>query len=337
MRALAECRGCPDDRDIGGVDATFRLSLSPARRLPGSNVQSHRTWVDGVELHWTEQGTGSPLLILHGLGDSQHTWGAVAAHLARKHRVLSLDLAGCGLSARPDATYGLDWHARLVAAWLDRIDVRELDVLGHSYGGGVALWLLLHRASSIRKLALVAPGGLGLQVSPLLRLSALLSLFEQGGQRLIGPITQLLLRCFGGSLSASQRRMLYRMNTRPGTARAFARTVRDVIDWRGQTRHVLQRVHEVAELPSIALFWGERDRVIPVEQGEALCGLLENCSLWRLPGAGHFLHWEAPQVLAEAVLAYLNGPHRGRSRLVKQHAAKFRPAPRERRIRESVA
>jgi pimeloyl-ACP methyl ester carboxylesterase len=217
-----------------------------------------------------------------------------------------------------------------------RLDIQELDVLGHSYGGGVASWLLLHRASSIRQLALVAPGGLGLQVSPLLRLSALLALFEVGGQRLIGPITQLLLRCCGGSLSASQRRVLYRMNTSPGTARAFVRTVRDVIDWRGQRRHVLQRVHEIAELPSIALFWGERDRVIPVQQGEALCGLLENCSLWRLPGAGHFLRWEAPRVLAEAVLVYLGAQDLRRSRLVEQHAAKFRPAPRE-LVRERVA
>jgi pimeloyl-ACP methyl ester carboxylesterase len=332
------------DEEVAQMTAMPEALLPPSsrpraeKRLPRSmHVQSRRTMIDGIELHWTEQGSGSPLLILHGLGDSQHTWGAVAAHLARQHRVLSLDLAGCGLSARPDGTYGLDWHARLVAAWLDRIDVRELDVLGHSYGGGVALWLLLHRSSSIRKLALVAPGGLGMQVSPLLRLSAFFGLFEVGGQHLIGPITQLLLRRYGGSLSASQRRMLYRMNTRPGTARAFTRTVRDVIDWRGQTRHVLQRVHEIAELPSIALFWGERDRVIPMRQGEALCGLLENCSLWRLPGAGHFLHWEAPHALAEAVLAFLDGPDRGRSRLVEQHAVKFRPAPRDRRIREPVA
>jgi pimeloyl-ACP methyl ester carboxylesterase len=311
---------------------------SAAKRLPCSTrVQSRRTRVDGVELHWTEQGTGSRLLILHGLGDSQHTWGAVAGHLARSHRVLSLDLAGCGLSSRPDGTYGLDWHSRLVAAWLDHIDVPQLDVLGHSYGGGVALWLLLHRASSIRKLALVAPGGLGLQVSPLLRLSALFGLFECGGQRLIGPITHLLLCRYGGSLSASQRRMLYRMNTYPGTARAFARTVRDVIDWHGQRRHVLHRVHEVAELPSIALFWGERDRVIPMRQGEALCRVLENCSLWRLPGAGHFLHWEAPRALAEAVLAFVDGPDRGRSRLVEQHALEFRPAPRDRCSREPIA
>jgi hypothetical protein len=76
----------------------------------------------------------------------------------------------------------------------------------------------------------------------------------------------------------------------------------------------LQRVREVEQLPSIALFWGERDRVIPIRHGEALCALLENCTLWRLPGAGHFLHWQAPRELASAVLAYLDGPWLGPSR-----------------------
>jgi hypothetical protein len=83
-----------------------------------------------------------------------------------------------------------------------------------------------------------------------------------------------------------------------------------VINWRGQTRQLLQRVHEVPQLPSIALFWGELDRVIPIRHGEALAASLEHCSLWRLPNTGHFLHWQAPQALAEAILAYLDGPPR---------------------------
>jgi pimeloyl-ACP methyl ester carboxylesterase len=264
--------------------------------------------IDGVLLHWTETGAGSPLLILHGLADSQHTWGAVTSALAQRYRVLCLDLPGCGRSGRPDASYGLDWQARLVAAWLDRLGLRTLDVLGHSYGGGVALWLLLYRASSIQKLALVAPGGLGTEVGLWLRLAATLGVVEAGGQLLIGPITRLLTHFHGCSLTASDRRALHGMNSSPGTGRAFTRTVRDVINWRGQTRHVLQRAHEVASLPSIAVFWGERDRVIPIRHGEALCSLLEHCTLRRLPGAGHFLHWQAPEELAKAVLSYLDDP-----------------------------
>lgn len=292
--------------------------------------------VDGVELHWTEQGEGSPLILLHGLADSQCTWGAVSAELARRYRVFGLDLPGCGLSGRPDASYSLDWQARVTASWLDRMGLPTYDVMGHSYGGGVALSLLLYRAKAIRKLALVAPGGLGSEVSPLLRLAAMGGLLEAAGQALIGPITRLIVRVHGRSLRDADRRLLCRINTFPGTARAFGRTVRDVINWRGQTRHLLSRVHEVEQLPSIALFWGEQDRVIPMHHGKALCSLLENCSLWPVPNAGHFLHWQAPTALARAIVAYLDAPGLSRSRL-RNPKHELRGAPRSGRARPPAA
>jgi len=261
--------------------------------------------INGVNLHWTEQGAGRPLIVLHGLADSQHTWAAVTAVLGRRYRVLCLDLPGCGLSGRPDATYSLDWQARMAVAWLDRLGLESYDVLGHSYGGGVALWLLLYRSRAVRKLALIAPGGLGSEVTPLLRLAAVFGCLEAAAELVIGPVTRLLLYLHGCSLPTAQRRMLCRLNSRPGTARAFARTVRDVMNWRGQTRHVLQRVHHIERLPPIGLFWGEQDRVIPIQHGRALCEALENCTLWSLPG-GHFLHWQAPRPLARAILTFLD-------------------------------
>lgn len=91
-------------------------------------------------------------------------------------------------------------------------------------------------------------------------------------------------------------------------ARAFARTVRDVISWGGQTRQFLDRAGEIQPLPAVALFWGEDDRIIPIRQGEELCAVLENCVLERFPGAGHFLHWERPHALAESLLGYLSAP-----------------------------
>jgi pimeloyl-ACP methyl ester carboxylesterase len=124
------------------------------------------------------------------------------------------------------------------------------------------------------------------------------------------------MMCLNGrSLPADERRLSRRMNSTAGTARAFARTVRDVIDWRGQTRHFLDRAREVRALPPMALFWGANDRIIPIRQGEALCSVLENCTLERFPGAGHFLHWERPQALADSLLAYLNAPGLPRARL----------------------
>lgn len=273
-----------------------------------TSASSHRMNVGGVELHWTEQGTGRPLIILHGLADSHQSWRSVSAELGRRFRVCALDLPGCGLSGRPDASYRLDYHARLTAAWLDQMDLCDVDVVGHSYGGGVALWLLLYRASAVRRLALVAPGGLGSEVSLLLRLAAVFGGLEAGAELLMAPIMGLLVRLCGRGLSAEDQRVICQLNRSPGTARAFVRTLRDVIDWRGQRRLLMQRIHEVDELPAIALFWGEQDRVIPVRHGLELCEQLENCLFWQLPGAGHFLQWEAPRELAGALREYLDAP-----------------------------
>jgi pimeloyl-ACP methyl ester carboxylesterase len=254
------------------------------------------------------RGAGSTVVVLHGLSDSEHTWWPVMAELGTRYRVFGLDLAGCGLSARPDASYSLDWHARLVAAWFDHVGITTCDVVGHSFGGGLAMWLLLYRAKAIRRLALVAPGGLGREVAGELRLAALPCVVERCGQPWMGAVTRLLTTVNGRSLPVAERRRLRRVNASPGSARAFARTVRDVIRWRGQTRAFRDRAMEVQSLPAIALFWGDDDRVIPIHQGEALCAALENCTLERFSGAGHFLHWERPHVLAASLLGYLDAP-----------------------------
>jgi pimeloyl-ACP methyl ester carboxylesterase len=275
-------------------------------------------------------------LLLHGLADSQHTWTAVAAELAKKYRVLALDLPGCGLSARPDAPYGLDWQACLADRWLQRLGIGEIDVVGHSYGGGMALWLLLYRANLVRKMGLISPGGLGVEVSPWLRLAAVFGI-ESLGEILLGPCARLFLALQGGGLGHADRALLHRLNCTPGTARALARTVKDVVDWRGQTRHVLHRIHQVERLPAIGLFWGDRDRVIPIEHGRALCSMLDNCTLWELEGGTHFLHWQAPKALAEALLTFLARGDLQPCVLRKGDHPRCRPEPPERPWRRASA
>jgi pimeloyl-ACP methyl ester carboxylesterase len=270
--------------------------------------------IDGVELHWSVRGTGSNIVVLHGLSDSERSWWPVMAELGRRHRVFGLDLPGCGLSGRPDASYTIDWQARLVAAWLDQLGIDECDVIGHSYGGGLAMWLLLYRAQKIRRLALVASGGLGRAVAPELRLAALPFVVERLGQAYMGKVTELLFN--GRALTAEDRARLLSFNTSPGTARAFARTVRDVINWRGQKRHFMDRARDAQALPAIALFWGDRDRIIPIAHAETLCSSIRGCTLHRFAGAGHFLHWERPEALAQALLDYLQRPDVARATIV---------------------
>src|SRR5690606_21024056 len=112
-------------------------------------------------------------------------------------------------------------------AFLDSLALEEVDLLGHSYGGGVAQYMLLKHRSRIRRLALVASGGLGRQVSVELRLASVPKVVELLGQPFMAPAAPIALQLAGGRVGEDEIAWLREVNAKPGTARAFARTVRD--------------------------------------------------------------------------------------------------------------
>jgi pimeloyl-ACP methyl ester carboxylesterase len=258
----------------------------------------------GVDLHVLDLGpdraaSGPPVLLLHGLCDSHLTWSRVAPALAARRRVLVVDLPGHGLSGRPNASYGLAWNAEIVGAALDVLDLGAIDLVGHSYGGGVAQWMLLTHRDRIRRLMLVSPGGLGRAVSMELRLGSLGAL-EHFGQPFFGVGTRIGLGLAGGHFEGHETHEIAWMNARPGTARAVSRTIADVIDLGGQSRHFLDRAHEVDELPPITIAWGDRDRVLPFAHAEASIAHIEGAHLVRYEGVGHFPHREiAPRFVRD--------------------------------------
>ncbi len=276
--------------------------------------------VSGVDLHWAEMGDGPPLVLLHGLTDSHRTWFRVAPELARTHRVLMPDLAGHGLSSRPDASYELSWHAKIVADWLDSLGVEPADVIGHSFGGGVAQWLLLERRARVRRLGLVSAGGLGREVSFSLRLAAIPGVVEAFGQPFMGVGTHIALRTLGAAYARHEIAELSWMNAQPGSARALARTVRDVIDMRGQRRHFFERAHEVAELPPIGVFWGAGDPVIPMAHAGSLMERVEGAQFTQFEGCGHFPHREQPDAFVAALRRFVDDPETRPVRLRRVHS-----------------
>jgi pimeloyl-ACP methyl ester carboxylesterase len=262
--------------------------------------------VRDVDLHWAELGDGRPLVLLHGLCDSHRTWLPVAPALARSRRVLMLDLAGHGESSRPDAPYTLDWHAGIVGAWIEKLGLREVDLVGHSYGGGVAQWMLLGHRSLVRRLTLEAAGGLGREVGAALRWASFPFFVERFGQPFMSFGTTQALNAAGGAFSDEEIAILAKFNSMPGTARAFSRSVRDVINGWGQHRHFLDRAREVTSLPPLAIFWGEEDPLIPIAHGIEAASLLKGTKLTRFPGVGHFPHRQEPARFVRELEAFLD-------------------------------
>jgi pimeloyl-ACP methyl ester carboxylesterase len=269
------------------------------------------TVIEGTSVAWTELGAGEPLVLLHGLGDSHRTWRRVAPRLAEQYRVLLPDLPGHGLSGRPDAPYTLDWYAGVMHGWLDALGVGMTSVVGHSYGGGVAQWMVLARRSRIDRLALVAPGGLGRTVNLGLRLASFPVLGRWLTQPLMHPGTHLMMRVgVGGTLRLEREEIALgaKRNSAPGTGRAFYRTVSGVMGLGGQTVQAWDRIHEVETLPPMAVFWGERDRILPIAHAHSAQKRIDGAALYSYPGVGHFVQLEASERFTADLLAFLHDP-----------------------------
>ena len=257
-----------------------------------------------MTLHWLEyghQGTRPPVVLLHGLNDAHLTWWQIAPELGRDRRVFALDLPGHGLSDRPDVDYTLAWYGQIVAHWIESLGVPEVDIVGHSLGGGIALVLLRVCRSRIRRLVLAAPGGLGREISFLLRLASLPGVVERMGQPFMGFGTWLALRRLQPKLPRDHIFALGAMNAQRGTARALARTAHDLVDWRGQRHCFLLHAHEIADLPPITVLWGDRDSVLPIAHGRALAREVEGMRFEELAGCGHFLHHDNSEMFLRVV------------------------------------
>jgi pimeloyl-ACP methyl ester carboxylesterase len=216
-----------------------------------------------------------------------------------------LDLAGHGLSGRPDAPYDLDWHASVAGRWIDHLGLDDIDLVGHSFGGGVAQQLLLSHHRRVRRLGLVSPGGLTREVAFGLRLLTL-----PCARWVIAPFlgigTRIAMWWLLRGCSADDRRWHAWVNSMPGTARALTRTARGVIDLGGQHQHFLDRAHEVPRLPPVAIYWGERDGVLPIRSAKRMLARVRHVRLTVFPACGHFPHLEHPKHFVDELSKFLD-------------------------------
>src|SRR5213080_1174038 len=116
--------------------------------------------IKGVRMRYFIGGTGPPLVLVHGLGGSAWNWTELAPLLARRHRLLVLDLPGHGGSSALPAVSGLEPYADRVALVAEREGMLPAPVVGHSLGGAVVLRMALRRPGDVSALVLAASAGL---------------------------------------------------------------------------------------------------------------------------------------------------------------------------------
>jgi pimeloyl-ACP methyl ester carboxylesterase len=257
-------------------------------------------------------GSGPPVVLIHGMLNSSSHWQSVAMELARDHTVVAPDLIGHGDSAAPRGDYSLGAHAASIRDLLAAIGIDRASIVGHSLGGGVAMQFFYQFPQRVERLVLISSGGLGREVSPMLRtaalpgVSALLSLTIQPRvlSALAGGGRRLRERALAGGVYLQAIARALRPLENADARQAFLTTLRSVIDVRGQRVSATDRLYLLESMPTM-IVWGERDNTIPLVHGRRAHEAIPHSFFRTLPNAAHFPHLEDPEGLSRLLREFI--------------------------------
>ena len=293
--------------------AATQTASARARRLPAEDFELQEMELHGHRVAYRSAGSGPAIVLVHGITSTSATWERVMPYLATRFNVIAPDLIGHGQSAKPRGDYSLGAYASGVRDLMVTLGHESATFVGHSLGGGVAMQLSYQFPERCERLVLVDSGGLGRDLSLLLRAATL-------------PLSEVVLPVLASArvldAGRSVGRLLGRLGIHAGTdlaelarghaslqdpdARAaFVHTLRTIVDPLGQRVDASDRLYLAENIPFM-LVWGENDSIIPVEHALAAHELVPSSRLELFEGAGHFPHLDEPQRFVDVLLDFID-------------------------------
>lgn len=286
-------------------------NLRPVREL--TPEVEFRT-IHGYRRAYRVAGSGPAILLIHGIGDNSTTWSTVQSKLAQRFTVIAPDLLGHGKSDKPRADYSVAAYANGMRDLLSVLDIDRVTVVGHSLGGGVAMQFAYQFPQLVERLILVGAGGVTKDVNIALRVASL----PMGSEALaflrlplVLPAVHAVGRAAGAMFGSTGLgrdipdvlRILADL-PEPTASSAFARTLRAVVDWRGQVVTMLDRCYLTQSVP-VQLIWGSADSVIPVSHARLAHAAMPGSLLEIFEGSGHFPFHDDPDRFVEVLEQFI--------------------------------
>lgn len=263
-----------------------------------------------AKLYAEELGAGPPVVLLHGLGGSGYEWRYMVPALARHHRVIAIDLRGFGRSDKPrDQHYTAVEQGAYIRAFLEQRGLRGVTLVGHSFGGAVAIAVTLDLNRSqpdrIGRLVLMDTPALPQPLSPTVRLLrepvlpllalsvlppmvvAQLSLINDDGQ--FAHLTPRDVSVYAAPFAD------------PGAAHALVTTAQRIVP---ENFDALVRRYPSIQQPTL-LLWCRRDTVVPVSTGVQMARILPKAQLRLIDGCVHTPPEENPGAATAQILSFL--------------------------------
>ena len=281
------------------------VSFDEVRASVPNSAYSHFADVDGVRVHYQEKGTGTPLVLIHGLSSSTYSWKDVFEPLAKNYRVIAVDLKGFGFSGKPDGDYTRRAQAVLVAHLLDYLKIDKAWLVGNSMGGEISLNFALQNPQRVMGLVLIdsagvsVPGGESITpgyvripfVGPVLVALALTSdtLVRRGLEKSFYDVAKV----------TDQRVAAYYrpLKTRGGQLASLrARTQWGLLP----VEPDLNRINT----PTL-IIWGAEDALIPLGAGRKMNSLIKDSKLVIFEKCGHVPQEELPERVVDEMTRFI--------------------------------
>lgn len=300
------------------VVTTFLFAMTLGL-LPSCSTVSRNSWDEFVQqneqrheprLNYVLYGAGQPIILLHGLGANGYTWRHLISVASPGHQFFTFDMKGFGESPRPDDDkYSLYDQANLIYNFILEKGLRDVVLIGHSMGGGVALLvtLKLKERGQSRVSALVLLDSVAYPQ----RIPAFIRLLQAP---VLGPLTVRLLpadfqvRTILRLAYLDDRKIsqdvidAYAAPLRaPGSAHALVESTRQMMP---RDLNAVSGRYGRIDVPTL-LIWCREDTIVPLHVGEALHAAIPKSKLVTMEGCGHFPHEEQPEIVVPLIMRFL--------------------------------
>lgn len=255
-------------------------------------MKEKKILIRGIESNFKIKGEGKPLLILHGWGAGSDSWVEIIKRLSDKgYKVICPDFPGFGKSQTPPNSWSITDYVNWLSDFINYFNLDKSYLVGHSFGGRIAVKFSADYPEKIEKLILISPAGIKMKFS--IKTLAVRSIAE-----------------FGNLIFNFKCLRMFKDIAR-GIFYVFLRK-KDYIRAKGIMRETIKKVIEedlsskLSKINSNTLIiWGRRDKIIPIEYADTFKKNIKDSKLEILTGVGHNPHLEVPEKLSEIIIQFL--------------------------------
>jgi pimeloyl-ACP methyl ester carboxylesterase len=272
-----------------------------------TNEASQFIEIDGMQVHYRDEGQGFPIVLVHGTASSLHTWNDWTKDLKKKYRVIRMDLPAFGITGpNKNADYSIENYTYFLQQFLMKINVAKFHLAGNSLGGNIAWNYAAEHPEQIEKLILIDASGLPTNkpqpaVFKMAKTPVLSSLFLYVTPKFFIKKNMEEVYADNSKVTDAIITRYHKMALRVGNRQAFIDRAKT--DFKLGAKANLEKLKSI-QTPSL-LIWGAQDSWIPLDNGKQMDRMLTNSKLVILENSGHVPMEENPAESLEALNGFL--------------------------------